>query len=1245
MPFVVKCAACGKRYQVGDALAGKEIKCQACQASIPVSAPPAADAAARAGGEPELDLGFAGAGGADDLLGLLGEQPPHGVRPSPVAPVSGGPSMPRFAAPVAQPTPGMAPMLLDPLPTLPSASMSNLPTLPAHGLPSHGLPSIPSHALALRRPEPTSTWQRAALLWGGVALGGMLLIGGLVLSSFKGSPEDAGQSIAQGAQATGRDTGPARRPSPETGAVVVPKSQPAAPSRTPYVPPRTASPAVKSPLAVPDGAAPPVQSPAGSPAQVEIPRRPAAPASDTAVDSPDDTPPAIASAPATPAAPASPADPAAAADPEAAVDTAEDVAKYVAEILEGGEANRRFRASTKAAGWRAAPEADLQLPGFDPDWELRLPADRWSEAVYGPAPSQVVAVKSGSGREGTLDVYQLGSGELVGRVNLESWGRLEGVGLSADGKLLLLPASSGRNGFAIYDVPEEKLVVNVPGGDVFARGRFSAFAGSKRVLTDCLERDRLTILELPTGKLIASLPAASVFSDHYAAISPGGKYVAVFTDGRITLYDTDAGRRMGEIIGLPARERCQGIAFSQDGKELAAMLKNDRLYVWSMAGGKQLFEHDLSAEQRRMTGFADGALLQWLPGRTGWLVKSTLLLERNTGKVAWALPNRIGHKKSVRVMSNFQLVGVNDQDSLENIRLPMRMIAAAAKSLQAGGEASDAGMPQLLAVSLKGVKTLPLGIPAKWSAVPDPLPVDQAELRSAVLQLHGELNQTKTVAFSSPQAAQVVVGGAAEPSDQVEAEMLPGWYDHYDLESGEVVSRQELPHSCRLLSVSSDGKRIVTLAGPAQDRVDVWELDGHRHVCGFRPYGHQVVDARRFSSNRRTTRSVRWAGLADPQHLVTLSDSRQLIVWNLETGKALYVMENVGGTRTISSARDRNQSGDPVFTPGGKYLVVVTPIAVHLIEPLTGKVAGAIPLPTSDQIDAFSANFHPQGSRLCLVQGDMLLVYDTAEGRLLGDVCLPVAVDRVQWVSPDHVMVGEQLYDLNRQAIVWQYRNASTGSAYLKSPGDLRLWYITSNGNAHYLASAMVPDAVVANQVEAAIPPGAAPLLTRGSKVRLEFSYSGDGADEVQERLRQQLVASGMEIVDDAPYVVRASTETTGTEAKVYRVIGVGAGINETVTVNYTRMRCQLAVLDRNGKLLWQRVSNVGSYPQHFISGEISQYENQHLRMAHSYFMGLRLPKEVYRQPRSADGTQLGLGVSELSINGPVVQQRFELQK
>lgn len=1185
MPVVVKCPACRRSYQVGDQFVGREIRCQACQAPIPVPASAGADTG------DELDLGFAPhAGGADELLGLLGDaapksalQPPplNAFRVDSAAPSARGPSLPPFAssAPVHTPVseveadtiplaPLPVPASLGPLAAQPGTAL--VPVEPTSVTPS----SVASTALVRHRDRVQTLWQKHLLLWGGVALFGTVIVAAVAMSILWREDDSTRQITAvstSGTPTSMPEPHGAYQPAPTNRNVT--RSAGSAAASTSLVAPSTLSPRGSTPVAL-ETVPPPVRTFSWAPP---------------------------------------------------------------------GSAKEPFAPSTSVDAWQVTPESEVSQVEFHAGWKTALTVDINANVLYGSGPTRVAAVSIGYTDKAVLEVWDLVTGKRLAELRGKRPFDFRRSALSGDGRFIFGPSSTSNSSeVLVYDLQAKRAVSTVPLMKG-AWGDYSKFAGLDRLVTSLVQPHKLTLLEMPSGNPIATLFEFSTFTrserfEASVAVSPLGKYVAVAHERRIRLFETEKGEHVGEITSLPNLV-CRGIAFSNNGQELAALFDKDRIFAWSLKDGEQLLEHDLKEE--RLDRLHVEATLQWLPDDIGWLVEGKYLLERESGRSVWVLGPELSRRPTPRVLTNNHLLGVSNRN-LINLVLPMERIRAAGTSVVGGGDAFDAALPAITLATIVDVPILPLSTSARWQVVPDRAPTAARDLAAQPVELKTPISDLNIFCFTNPSAAVAALGGVASGSP-FDRDLRPSWYERYDLVGGRYLSRVDLPQTCHLLAISADGELVATASSRAQNRIDIWRARNHEHVCGWRPYPHVAVEAPQQYYDRRTTQSVHWVGFVDSSHVLTLSDSRQLALWKFPECKMIYAIDNVGAPRSRYS-RDRTLIGKPLFTPGGKYLAVPSETAVHFIDPWTGKPLGALSLPAPASVDVIAAAFHPECQRMCVVHEDNLLIYDLNSGTLIGELSLPEFEQSVQWVSDRHLLFNADLYDLSRQAVVWKYDRANTGRIFIQPPPSLNRWYLghgVQDTNLVYLCCAQLPDPVAESMIEKDFPLGAAPILTSGSSVRLELTFDGGGEQELRESLIRKLAANGMRVRDEAPYTLRVVAQwiTTQDPNPLAGTMGLPPPTPQQ------RLHCVVEVVNEQQRQLWRRSSFPSFGSSHsFAPHDHARIQDLYWTAAKTYLERIRLPREIYFQPRNKDGGQLGLGEASLLLNGPAKHNKYDLE-
>jgi hypothetical protein len=131
-------------------------------------------------------------------------------------------------------------------------------------------------------------------------------------------------------------------------------------------------------------------------------------------------------------------------------------------------------------------------------------------------------------------------------------------------------------------------------------------------------------------------------------VSPGRHWLAMTSPDHLVVYDLANGKTAG-TVPLPSADGagslfCQGLAFSGDGLELAGLFTaqgKSRIIVWEINHGLVVADHRFPGElkaQVKNTFFYRGRILDWLPGRKGWLVYGQALVNRANGRLMGSIP-------------------------------------------------------------------------------------------------------------------------------------------------------------------------------------------------------------------------------------------------------------------------------------------------------------------------------------------------------------------------------------------------------------------------------------------------------------------------------------------------------------------------------------------------------------------------------------------------------------------------------
>jgi hypothetical protein len=261
------------------------------------------------------------------------------------------------------------------------------------------------------------------------------------------------------------------------------------------------------------------------------------------------------------------------------------------------------------------------------------------KAIWSPYPGTFLAiVKDGDGAE----VWDAAAGKKAGR-RLTGLPRAQRYALSPDGRHLALLVIDGQQSrIALWSIESGK-----PGKTFTYAGKAGysdqiLFAGPDRLLIaqPGSQSTPIHIWDIRDGKQIGELSAPPYVPERAPVVSDDGELLAVFGsigEQSVIVFDVARGERIAE---LPLASRCQALAFSPDGQELAALLSDgitNRLVSWVPEKRQQVTSFLTTASSSGLPGAISyqGPLLEWLPDRSGWLLWGHAVVDRASEQVVW----------------------------------------------------------------------------------------------------------------------------------------------------------------------------------------------------------------------------------------------------------------------------------------------------------------------------------------------------------------------------------------------------------------------------------------------------------------------------------------------------------------------------------------------------------------------------------------------------------------------------------
>ena len=338
---------------------------------------------------------------------------------------------------------------------------------------------------------------------------------------------------------------------------------------------------------------------------------------------------------------------------------------------------------------------------------------------------------------------------------------LAGVETAASQNSTLFPADAVAGAIEIWSTSDNRFIGRVPSSAAIAVPTPLGFAGGKFIASGSSSGlSGLQAWDPATSSIVHqwSTPAVSRSS---IAISNSGKFVAVAAGSVVRTFNVQSGEIAGELSAPGPLSQMKGMAFSPDGKTIAAIVPGDSsgrsadttatLFEWSVANGGKLARSvpiDLAATVPQVNpasgasapaGASDVAYLQWTPD--GRMVRAgSGLFEITSGKAIYTLAAQMSGNLSGQLISvenkrstyEFLPTGIGTRLVLKTVDLPSAMIdsgvasaRAATNELASAGGDGPSTAPATLASSTDGVNAMMMWPSISSTTAPAPAATDQ----------------------------------------------------------------------------------------------------------------------------------------------------------------------------------------------------------------------------------------------------------------------------------------------------------------------------------------------------------------------------------------------------------------------------------------------------------------------------------------------------------------------------------------
>lgn len=771
---------------------------------------------------------------------------------------------------------------------------------------------------------------------------------------------------------------------------------------------------------------------------------------------------------------------------------------------------------------------------------LRSPKTTFANAIYPQDSNTVVALGSNFREKDYRDVYDLRSGQLIGKIG--------GIKLSFGKTFALSPTghhfaavSRDTNGIWLWDVQGKRQLGTLPLEEKHAKsGRLEilAFAGPERIVASARDTD-LWVWSHPYDKPAKgiAMPKTWDFEKESVSFSRGGRYMTYYhkKDKDVVATDLTTGNEVGRIM-IPkevAGWGCKGIAYSHDGKEIAALYDSfdkKHLFVWDAATGKQLVQHRFETKR----GHFKGPAVQWFADKKKWLIQGNYVVDREAGKPVWEIPKIKDAKDEARVLGNDRIALFGQPSGgafVSTLAVPHDKIAKATKVVQSGGTTADVNLPELKKADWSAARVVVAdGVAGGWkltgaAAPAGAIPAGATNIDASFGKVTGVKLARRDAGIAVAHSESAAAGGRGrfptrrggrfgragnQPAQNPNAGPV-NRLDIYNLKTRNRVDSLPLTYSTELMAVSPTGAHALVRYKTGEDRLDVWSLSAKKHVAGWKPY----VDEKSKSHHKVTE-----AHFVDEEHVLTVNSNNRMALWKIPDCKAVYVINGVT---------------KPQLSSSGKVLCVKNSKSLRFFNALTGEPVGDITPPSG--IPTCGA-FHPDGEKFAaaysIAGGRKLGVWNLKTGNLESEFPIPLTAGlrSIHWCGDSHVLLDNaKLVDLKNKMLVWTY--SLPGGTHINETPDGKHWYLSGTRPMSLTGLAMPDNAVTRATAGKKLEPQL--VLKPGMEVAINVQLNGINGggnlnQEVYNAWKQRLEAAGVKVVQKAPLVLfgRADVQNTG---------------------------------------------------------------------------------------------------------------------
>ncbi len=944
-----------------------------------------------------------------------------------------------------------------------------------------------------------------------------------------------------------------------------------------------------------------------------------------------------------------------------------------------------FQQSKKANGfkpvtdWKVSVDPSLDAPLLDEskNFKIKTVAGFITEnlVTHPTTPSPFILIGHDAISKEPLELWNIVTGAKAASIKGP---KITGnnAGLSNDGAYVAWFRHEGTGGgIEVYDIKSKKSLGVLPVDSKKFNVASVCLPTPKRVVALSNVHRSILSWALPSGDLERQITMGENGQpDPRFAFSPGGRFLAVVADylkHSVDIYDLDSGEKAGSLEFVSQGPDLFGIAFSLDGRQLAAVYaqsftdKAERIAIWNVADGSITADFELpDPDQRKRDLLSDNSGLQWFPDGKRLLFSGQYVIDIDSKSVVFELPKPsldFSRLVSRRIVSNTSIAaweGTNKSATISPIIIQADDIARAKEVAAAGGLMFDTKLPKLTSFDRSKAANRS-AMNSSWKAESDPAPGAASLVDS--IPLNTDEGRCRQLEFSSSNSG-IVCARISDEGDATAdaikslflrtqfitgnnrnrirtrippAPCLKNWLEIIDASKQAPSRRIDVNFPCELMAVSPDGSHVLVQAIDGEGRLDVFSADG-QHVAGCRPYQEE---------SDKQKREIASAVFLNANTVAAASMDDQLIVFRLPACEPVYSVDDAGNV---------------AVSPGGKFIATCAQNRIELREALSGESRGAVQI----EGNVLELSFGLKGDKLAALtdgrQGTAVIVIDMATGSSTS-VPIPQATAPMVWCGENEILLGSplttapstqntkinlgrslMLLDLSLKAIVWSYvYDSQDNLTFGRKTFDGRFWLAGSgeNGKSSQIKAITLPEPATTKLLQGKTFDAQA-LVHPGSSVGLKFECPDPAelagySKKVRERIDHGIKMNELTIDEKSPIkmvVTVAPANVSGTTT--VKMLG-GSQANKTPDFPLQRKGVSVRIAyETAGKTIWESkrdVLNDAFGLARIPEGKNLQthFDEQMWQSTYNLIDGSMPPTHVF----SSESTR-GLGSSRLTDKG-----------